>query len=210
MGPLEQMKPWSMKGVEGVYRFLARAWRLAMTEDQEGRWQLSAKVADVEPTAAQLRVLHATIKKVNADLSTLSFNTAISQMMVCVNELTSAEKCPVSALRTLLLLLSPFAPHMAEELWEQLGKKFPGFEGAAHAQVWPTHDEALLVENEVEIVLQINGKVRDKLVITKDATREQLEAAARAHEKFATQLAGKEIVKVIAVPGKLVNFVIRG
>jgi leucyl-tRNA synthetase len=210
MGPLEQMKPWSMKGVEGVYRFLARAWRLAMTEDQEGRWQLSAKVADVEPTAAQLRVLHATIKKVSTDLATLSFNTAISQMMVCVNELTSAEKCPVSALRTLLLLLSPFAPHMAEELWEQLGKKFPGFEGAAHGHVWPIHDESLLVENEVEIVLQINGKVRDKLVMTKDATREQLEAAARTHEKFAAQLAGKEIVKVIAVPGKLVNFVIRG
>ena len=210
MGPLEQMKPWSMKGVEGVYRFLARAWRLAMTEDQEGQWQLSAKVAETEPTAAQLRVLHATIKKVSADLSTLSFNTAISQMMVCVNEFTSAEKCPVSALRTLLLLLSPFAPHMAEELWEQLGKKFPGFEGTAHGQVWPSHDESLLVENEVEIVLQINGKVRDKLVMTKDATREQLEAAARAQEKFAVQLAGKEIVKVIAVPGKLVNFVIRG
>jgi leucyl-tRNA synthetase len=210
MGPLEQMKPWSMKGVEGVYRFLARAWRLAMTEDQEGQWQLSAKVAETEPTAAQLRVLHATIKKVSADLSTLSFNTAISQMMVCVNEFTSAEKCPVSALRTLLLLLSPFAPHMAEELWEQLGRKFPGFEGTAHGQVWPTHDESLLVENEVEIVLQINGKVRDKLVMTKDATREQLEAAARAQEKFAAQLAGKEIVKVIAVPGKLVNFVIRG
>jgi leucyl-tRNA synthetase len=210
MGPLEQMKPWSMKGVEGVYRFLARAWRLAMTEDQEGQWQLSAKVAETEPTAAQRRVLHATIKKVSADLSTLSFNTAISQMMVCVNELTSAEKCPVSALRTLLLLLSPFAPHMAEELWEQLGEKFPGFEGTAHGQVWPTHDESLLVENEVEIVLQINGKVRDKLVMTKDATREQLEAAARAQEKFAAQLAGKEIVKVIAVPGKLVNFVIRG
>jgi leucyl-tRNA synthetase len=210
MGPLEQMKPWSMKGVEGVYRFLARAWRLAMTEDQEGHWQLSENVADIEPNAAQLRVLHATIKKVSADLSTLSFNTAISQMMVCVNELTSAEKRPVSALRTLLLLLSPFAPHMAEELWEQLGKKFPGFEGPAHGQAWPTHDDSLLVENEVEIVLQINGKVRDKLVMTKDATREQLEAAARAQEKFAGQLAGKEIVKVIAVPGKLVNFVVRG
>ena len=210
MGPLEQIKPWSMKGVEGVYRFLARAWRLAMTEDQEGHWQLSENVADIEPNAAQLRVLHATIKKVSADLSTLSFNTAISQMMVCVNELTSAEKRPVSALRTLLLLLSPFAPHMAEELWEQLGKKFPGFEGPAHGQAWPTHDDSLLVENEVEIVLQINGKVRDKLVMTKDATREQLEAAARAQEKFAGQLAGKEIVKVIAVPGKLVNFVVRG
>ena len=210
MGPLEQMKPWSMKGVEGVYRFLARAWRLAMTEDQEGNWQMSANVADVDPTAAQLRVLHATIKKVTGDLATLSFNTAISQMMVCVNEFTSAEKRPVSALRTLLLLLSPFAPHMAEELWEQLGKKFPGFEGPAHGQAWPAHDDSLLVENEVEIVLQINGKVRDKLVMTKDATREQLEAAARAQEKFAAQLAGKEIVKVIAVPGKLVNFVIRG
>jgi leucyl-tRNA synthetase len=154
--------------------------------------------------------LHATIKKVTGDLATLSFNTAISQMMVCVNELTSAEKRPVSALRTLLVLLSPFAPHMAEELWEQLGKKFPGFESTAHAQTWPTHDESLLVENEVEIVLQLNGKVRDKMIAAKDATREQLETAARAHEKFAAQLEGKEVVKVIAVPGKLVNFVVKG
>ena len=210
MGPLEQMKPWSMKGVEGVYRFLARAWRLVMTEDQEGRWHLSDAVADIESTPAQLRILHATIKKVTGDLATLSFNTAISQMMVCVNELTSAEQRPVSAIRTLLTLLSPFAPHMAEELWEQLGQKFPGFEGAAHAQTWPTHDESLLVENEVEIVLQLNGKVRDKMVVPKDATREQLEAAARAHEKFGTQLVGKEVIKVIAVPGKLVNFVVKG
>ena len=210
MGPLEQMKPWSMKGVEGVYRFLARVWRLAMTEDQEGNWQLSGAVADVEPTASQKRVLHATIKKVTGDLATLSFNTAISQMMVCVNELTSAEKRPVSAIRTLLILLSPFAPHMAEELWEQLGKKFPGFEGSAHAQTWPTYDESLLVDNEVEIVLQINGKVRDKMVVPKDTARAQLESAARAHEKFAAQLGGKEVVKVIAVPGKLVNFVVKG
>ena len=209
MGPLEQMKPWSMKGVEGVYRFLARVWRLAMTEDQEGNWQLSGELVDIDPTPSQLRVLHATIKKVTGDLATLSFNTAISQMMICVNELTSAEQRPVSALRTLLVLLSPFAPHMAEELWEQLGKKFPGFDGAAHGQTWPTHDESLLVENEVEIVLQINGKLRDKMVVPKDATGEQLEAAARTHEKFAAQLAGKEVVKVIAVPGKLVNFVVK-
>jgi len=210
MGPLEQMKPWSMKGVEGVYRFLARVWRLAMTEDQEGNWQLSEALADIEPTPSQLRILHATIKKVTGDLATLSFNTAISQMMVWVNELTAAEKRPVSALRTLLVLVSPFAPHMAEELWEQLGKKFPGFEGDAHAQTWPTHDESLLVENEIEIVLQINGKVRDKMVVVKDAAREALESAARAHEKFAAQLAGREIVKVVAVPGKLVNFVVKG
>ncbi len=210
MGPLEQMKPWSMKGVEGVYRFLARVWRLAMHEDQEGRWQLSDAPDDIKPTAAQLRVLHATIKKVTADLETLSFNTAISQMMVCVNELTAAEKRPVSALRTLLVLLSPFAPHMAEELWEHLGSKFPGFDAPAHAQPWPTHDDSLLVENEVEIVLQINGKVREKLVVPREAPREELEALARGHAKFAALLEGKEIIKVIAVPGKLVNFVVKG
>lgn len=210
MGPLEQMKPWSMKGVEGVYRFLARAWRLAMHEDQEGCWQVSDAVADIPPTNAQLRVLHATIKKVSTDIEGLAFNTAISQMMVCVNELTAAEKRPVSALRTLLVLLSPFAPHMAEELWERLGSRFPGFEGSAHSQTWPVHDESLLVENEVEIVLQINGKVREKLVVPKDADRAALEAAARAHEKFAAHLAGKEIVRAVAVPCKLVNFVVKG
>lgn len=210
MGPLQQMKPWSMKGVEGVYRFLARVWRLAMIEDQEGNWRMSDAVADVPPNPAQLRVLHATIKKVTDDIASLSFNTAISQMMVCVNELTSSDKRPVSALRTLLVLLSPFAPHMTEELWERLGEKFSGFDGSVHAQVWPAHDESLLVENDVEIVLQINGKVREKLVVQKDTTREQLEATAREHEQFAAHLAGKEIIKVIAVPGKLVNFVVKG
>ncbi|MBE2179728.1 MAG: leucine--tRNA ligase [Chthoniobacterales bacterium] len=210
MGPLEQMKPWSMKGVEGVYRFLARVWRLAMHEDQEGRWQLSDAVADIPPTPTQLRVLHATIKKVTDDLSTLSFNTAISQMMICVNELTAAERRPVAGLRTLLILLSPFAPHIAEELWEHLGRKFPGFEKGAHAQPWPVHDDSLLMDNEVEIVLQINGKVREKLTVPKDASCEQLEAAARAHDKFSAHLAGKETIKVVAVPGKLVNFVVKG
>jgi leucyl-tRNA synthetase len=210
MGPLEQMKPWSMKGVEGVYRFLARVWRLALHEDQEGQWQLSGAVADIEPTPAQLRVLHATIKKVTTDLGTLSFNTAIAQMMVCVNELTAAEKRPVSAVRTLLILLSPFAPHIAEELWERLGAQFAGFTGSPHAQAWPVHDETLLIENEVEIVLQINGKVREKLVVPKDATREQLETAARGHDGFSALLAGKDVVKVVAVAGKLVNFVVKG
>lgn len=209
MGPLEQMKPWSMKGVEGVYRFLARVWRIVMHEDQEGRWQLSENLADTPPTPTQLRVLHATIKKVTADLATLSFNTAISQMMVCTNELTAADPRPVSAVRALLVLLSPFAPHMADELWERLGEKFAAPGAPAHAQPWPAHDESLLVEREVEIVLQINGKVREKLVVPKDATREQLEAAALAHEKFAAHLAGKDVAKVVAVPGKLVNFVVK-
>ncbi len=209
MGPLEQMKPWSMKGVEGVYRFLARVWRLVMHENADGSWHLSNAPADIEPAAAQLRVLHATIKKVTADLGTLSFNTAIAQMMVCVNELTAAEKRPISALRTLLILLSPFAPHIADELWEQLGKKFIGFEGHAHTQTWPQHDETLLIENEIEIVLQINGKVRGKLTVSKNADRAHIEAAARADEKFAAHLQGKEILKVIVISGKLVNFAVK-
>lgn len=209
MGPLEQMKPWSMKGVEGVYRFLARVWRLVMHETPDGEWQLIEALADIPPTPTQLRVLHATIKKVTADLGTLSFNTAIAQMMVCVNELTAAEKRPIAALRTLLILLSPFAPHIADELWEQLGKKFAEFEGHAHTQTWPQHDESLLIENEVEIVLQINGKVRGKLTVSKNAERARIEAAARADKKFSAHLQGKEILKVIVVPGKLVNFAVK-
>ena len=125
MGPLEQMKPWSMTGVEGVSRFLARVWRLVMEENQAGEWLLSGSVAEVEPSRAQLRVMHATIKKVTEDIEALSFNTAISQMMIFVNAFTNTETVPVAALRTLLVLLNPFAPHLASELWESLGEKFP-------------------------------------------------------------------------------------
>ena len=129
-------------------------------------------------------------------------------MMVCVNERTGMTRtcrpiAPCSSAQSV-------RPHIAEELWEQLGRKFPGFEGTADAQPWPIHDEALLVDNEVEIVLQINGKVREKLVVPKDASREEIEAAARSHEKFSAHLAGRETIKVIAVPGKLVNFVVKG
>ncbi len=125
MGPLEQTKPWSMTGVQGVARFLARVWRLIMEEDQEGRWQLSPAVQDIAPTAAQQKVVHATIKKVTSDIEALAFNTAISQMMVCTNEFTAATARPVSGLRTLLQLLNPFAPHLTEELWDTLGQRFP-------------------------------------------------------------------------------------
>lgn len=204
MGPLEQMKPWSVKGVEGVYRFLARVWRLAMEENQEGQWILSADLADCEPTASQLRVLHATIKKVTEDIEALAFNTAISQLMVCTNEFVNASPRPRAALRILLTLLSPMAPHIAEELWSRLG-----FEGRASTQTWPTYDPALLVENEVEVVIQVNGKLRDRLKVPKDASKEDIEAAAKAVEKVAESLAGKTIVKSIVVPGKLVNFVVK-
>jgi leucyl-tRNA synthetase len=202
MGPLEQMKPWSMKGVEGVYRFLARVWRLGLQENQEGEWIVSQDLADIPFTSAQARVVHETIKKVTHDLGLLAFNTAISQMMVCTNEFVNAKPRPVQSLRVLLPLLSPFAPHLAEELWSRLG-----FEGAASAQPWPLHDESLLVESEIEIPVQVNGKVRDRIRVAVGATNEEVEAAARASAKVLEATAGMTIVKAIIVPGKLVNIV---
>jgi len=207
MGPLEQMKPWSMTGVEGVSRFLARVWRLVMEETQSGEWTLGPVSATAEPDKAQLRVVHATIKKVTEDVETLSFNTAISAMMVYVNTFTAASPRPLSALRTLLQLLNPFAPHLTAELWEQLDRHFPGPSGGLEDQPWPKWDEACLVEDEAEIVIQINGKIRDKQVVARDASREAVEAAALALPKVREGLEGKTVRKVIVVPGKLVNIV---
>ncbi len=202
MGPLEQMKPWSMKGVEGVYRFLGRVWRMAMEENQEGTWVVSTDLAEIPLTSAQLRVAHATIKKVTSDIRDLAFNTAISQMMVFTNEFVNAKPRPIEALRILLPLLSPFAPHIAEELWQRLG-----FSGQASTQPWPVHDDACLVENEIELVVQVNGKVRERLTVSKQATTGEIEQAARASTKVLEATIGMEIVKVIVVPGKLVNIV---
>jgi len=207
MGPLEQSKPWSMTGVEGVSRFLARVWRLVMAENQAGEWEMGSLSAEVALEKAQLRVVHATIKKVGEDIEALSFNTAIAQMMVYVNTFTGTNPRPVAALRTLLILLNPFAPHLTEELWARLGAKFAGFEGLAADQPWPAYDPALLVEDEVEVVIQINGKLRDKLVVSKDASKEAIEAAAFASPKVKEFTDGKEIKKVVVVPGKLVNIV---
>ena len=202
MGPLEQMKPWSMKGVEGVYRFLGRVWRMAMEENQEGAWVVSTDLTEIPLTSAQLRVAHATIKKVTSDIRDLAFNTAISQMMVFTNEFVNAKPRPIEALRILLPLLSPFAPHIAEELWQRLG-----FLGQASTHPWPVHDEACLVENEIEMVVQVNGKVRERLTVSKQATTEEIEHAARTSAKVLEATAGLAIVKVIVVPGKLVNIV---
>ncbi|HVF72905.1 MAG TPA: leucine--tRNA ligase [Chthoniobacterales bacterium] len=207
MGPLEQMKPWSMKGVEGVARFLARVWRLMMEENQAGEWVLSAEVQESELKKSELKILHATIKKVTADIEALSFNTAIAQMMILVNALTNAPVKSIGALRTLLLLLNPFAPHIASELWQILGEKFSDSKGGIVAQQWPVHDERFLVEDEVEIVLQVNGKVRDRISVPIDATDADLEALSRANDKVQAAAAGKTIRKVVVVPKKLVNVV---
>jgi leucyl-tRNA synthetase len=202
MGPLEQMKPWSMKGVEGVARFLARVWRLMMTENQAGEWELSAAIQEVEPTKAQQKITHATIKKVTEDIEALAFNTAISQMMIFVNAFTNLDVIPVSAMRTFLVLLNPFAPHISSELWQQLRSP-----GDITSQTWPNYNESFLVEDEIEIVLQVNGKLRDRITVALDATNEQLEAAARANEKVRNAVGSQAIRKVVVVPNKLVNIV---
>ena len=203
MGPLEQMKPWSMRGVEGVARFLARVWRLIMNENQAGDWGLSPAITDVDPTKTQLKILHATIKKVAEDIESLSFNTAISQMMIFVNAFINAEAVPVSAMRTFLILLNPFAPHLSSELWEKLNGQADITE-----QPWPAYEERFLAEDEVEIVLQINGKVRDRMTLPVSADEEEIKAAALANPKVQQSIAGKTMHKVVVVPKKLVNIVI--
>jgi Leucyl-tRNA synthetase len=208
MGPLEQMKPWSMRGVEGVARFLARVWRLFMTENQAGNWELSAKVKDVDPTGAQAKITHATIKKVTTDIESLSFNTAISQMMIFVNAFTSAETLPLSAIRSFLVLLNPFAPHLTSELWEKLNAKFRDDAGDITDQKWPDYDERFLLEDEVEMVIQVNGKVRDRMKMSILATEEEMKTAALANPKIQKFTAGQTIRKIVVVPRKLVNIVV--
>ncbi|PYK10215.1 MAG: leucine--tRNA ligase [Verrucomicrobia bacterium] len=210
MGPLEQMKPWSMRGVEGVARFLARVWRLLMTENQAGAWELSGKVKNVEPDKAQQKMLHATIKKVTQDIESFSFNTAISQMMIFVNAFTNIEMIPLSAMRTFLILLNPFAPHIASELSERLNAKFADMRGDITEHAWPSYDEQLLVEDEVEIVIQVNGKVRDRMKMPVDASREDVEQAALARPKVQSVVgdALTPYLKVIVVPNKVANVVI--
>jgi leucyl-tRNA synthetase len=203
MGPLEASKPWSMQGVNGVFGFLGRVWRLIIDERAESM-QLNAAVVDRPPNVEENRILHQTIQAVTNDIATLSFNTAISRMMEFTNYFTSASERPREALEKFVLLLSPFAPHIAEELWQALGHK----DSLAY-EPWPQFDPALAKEDTVEVPVQINGKLRSKITVATGAAKAELEAAARADEKVRDLLNGKEIVKVIVVPGRLVNFVIK-
>lgn len=202
MGPLEQVKPWSTKGVEGVYRFLGRVWRLVMEENQAGEWVLSSKLTDNAASLPVLRRLHESIAKVTHDIEHLQFNTAISQLMILVNDLTKEELRSRSALETLLLLLAPFAPHLAEELWTKLGHT-----GSLAYQPWPKTDPQYLVVNEVEYVVQVNGKVRGHVKLPVETAEADAVEAAKALPVAQEWIAGKQIVKTIFVPKKLINFV---
>jgi leucyl-tRNA synthetase len=208
MGPLEQMKPWSTRGVEGVARFLARVWRLLMSDNQAGKWEVSRKIEAATADKAQQKVLHATIKKVTDDIESFSFNTAISQMMIFVNAFTNVQTVPLSAMRSFLILLSPFAPHIASELWERLNTKFTDAHGDITEQAWPDFDERVLAEEEVEIVIQINGKLRDRMKMSTDATEQELKSVALSNPKIQDRIAGKTVRNVIVVPKKLVNIVV--
>lgn len=198
MGPLEQVKPWQMKGVEGVSRFLARVWRVAIDEDV-----VSAKIQDVPCTDKELlRTVHETIKKVGEDIDKLSFNTAISQMMICTNAFTQAEVVPLKEFTQLLTVLNPFAPHLSEEIHSRLGGKAMLSETA-----WPEYDESALVRNEIELVVQVNGKLRDRLMVSKDIDEEAAKAAAFSSSKVMEHLEGKTIRKIVFIPGKIFNIV---
>jgi len=221
MGPLEQVKPWSMKGVEGVSRFLARVWRVAFEQNQEGEWVASSKLqgndgvppSTTPPSAAAnsdkalLKVLHETIKKVGEDIERLSFNTAISQMMVCTNAFTAAEKLPTDLLLTFLQVLNPFAPHLTEEINKRVAAVSNRQAVLLSEQPWPAYDEQYLVQDTIELVIQVNGKVRAKLTLAPDTPKEQLEQLARDHENVQQHTTGKTIRKIIVIPGRLINIV---
>ena len=233
MGPLQDTKPWNTKGVEGVYRFLGRAWRLFVDEKAETAYEqaetlagnlnaenaekqnelldlilLDGAITDADATPAQLKALHACIKKVTEDLDGLRFNTAISAMMVFINEAMTWPTKPVSVLKTFLQLLAPFAPHIAEELWARLHGTFGQTAPSLAYAPWPKFDAALLVESEIEIPVQVNGKFRDTIKVAVDADNATIETAAKASEKVQVFTVGKAIKKVIIVPKRMVNLIV--
>jgi leucyl-tRNA synthetase len=202
MGPLEATKPWSMRGVEGVYRFLSRVWRL-LIDDRAEQMRLADAVQVAEPDRETLRKLHQTIKKVTEDLDGMRFNTAIAAMMEFSNHLTKLTARPRPVLEPFVLLLSPFAPHLAEELWAALGHT-----RTLAYEPWPAYDETLTRADVIEIPVQVNGKLRSKVTVPPDCDEATLRATALADERIRELTAGKQIRKVIIVPGKLVNIVV--
>ncbi|MBN2351771.1 MAG: leucine--tRNA ligase [Spirochaetales bacterium] len=194
MGPLEVSKPWTVSGILGVKRFLDRVYKLG-----------DKPLADGEPPRELLRLLHKTIRKVTKDTDNLCFNTAISQMMIYSGEIAGLDTLPRALWEPFLLVLAPYAPHLAEELWEKCGRK-----PSISAHPWPAWDEALTVDETVTIVCQINGKVRSRLELPRDLKPAELEKAALADARIRELLAGKKPAKVVTVPNKLVNIVVKG
>ncbi|WP_025027624.1 leucine--tRNA ligase [Caldalkalibacillus mannanilyticus] len=199
MGPLEATKPWNTSGVDGAHRFLNRVWRLIV--DEEG--QLSKTIQEAEGSEEFTRVWHQTIKKVTEDMENLRFNTAISQLMVFVNEANKQETIPKGSIIDFVKMLSPIAPHIAEELWQVLGKT-----GTVTFEAWPVHDESKLVENEVEIAVQFSGKIKLRMQVAADLSKEELEEFVLKQGQVQAEIAGRTIRKIIVVPGKLVNIVV--
>ncbi len=202
MGPLEATKPWSMTGVNGVRSFLDRVWRMII-DDRAETIALAAAVVDQPATDDQLRVLHKTIRAVTADIESLGFNTAIARMMEFVNYFTKQSARPKSVLEPFVLLLAPFAPHIAEELWRALG----GHSSTLAYETWPKFDPARARDEFIEIPIQIKGKVRTKIQVPPGLTKDELERAARGDDRVVELLHGMTVQKVIVVPDRLVNFV---
>ncbi len=203
MGPLEATKPWSMEGVSGVRGFLDRFWRMIVNERAESV-ELNPAIEAIEPDEEQARVLHRTIQGVTEDIERLAFNTAIAKLMEFTNFFLKQDARPQTAMEQAVLLLSPLAPHMAEELWQILGH-----EKTLAYEPWPTYDPERIREETMEIPVQINGKLRGRVVVDVEASREQLETAAKQDSRIEELLSGKQIVKTVIVPGRLVNFVVR-
>ena len=200
MGPLEASKPWSMNGVEGVHRFLQRVWRLIVhPETNEILDSVQDAIADEETN----RILHQTIKKVTEDIEGFGFNTAISQMMIFVNHMSKQDIRSKDVLEKFILILSPFAPHLAEELWERLGHS------ATLAYIeWPTFDVERVKEKEIELAVQVLGKIKDKITVAADASEDEIKKMALASEKVQAALEGKTPKKIIVIKSRLVNIVV--
>jgi leucyl-tRNA synthetase len=201
MGPLEEMKPWSTKGVEGVFRFLNRVWRLYVTDDEN----INPAIGESQPAPEFLRLFHQTVKKVTEDIPALRFNTAIAQMMIFINEAYKQERLPKKLMEKFIIVLGPFAPHIAEELWSRFGHRESLFVSAS----WVTYDKSLTVAESVEIVAQVNGKVRAKFSAPLNTPESELKTMAIAEPNMKVHLEGKQVVKEIIVKNKLVNIVVK-